>query len=231
MRTIGLIGGLSWESSLEYYRLINEMVKERLGGSHSAQCVMWSFDFAEIEALQEAGEWEEATRQMIQAALAVERGGADCLVICSNTMHRMAEEIQHAIRIPLLHIADTTAHAIQEARLSTIGLLGTRYTMEQDFYKGRLINNFDLNVLTPDDEGRTVVHDIIYQELILGDIREDSRQTYQRVIQQMANEGAEGVILGCTEITLLIKPEHSPIPVFDTTCLHAQAAVDFALGE
>jgi aspartate racemase len=230
MKTIGLLGGLSWESSIEYYRLINEMVRERLGGTHSAQCLMWSFDFAEIEALQETGNWQEATRLMVAAAQAVERGGADCLVICSNTMHRMAADVQHAIGIPLIHIADATAQAIQAAGIATIGLLGTRYTMEQDFYKGRLIHNFDLNVVIPDDTGRTAVHDIIYHELILGVIKDDSRRAYQGVIQRMADSGAAGVILGCTEITLLIKPEHSVLPVFDTTYLHAQAAVDFALS-
>ena len=229
MKTIGLIGGMSWESSLEYYRIINETVQERLGGLHSAQCLMFSFDFAEIEALQMAGDWECATQRMVEAAQQVERGGGECLVICTNTMHKMADAVQAAIDIPLIHIADPTAVAIREDGLETIALLGTRFTMEQEFYKGRLVDKFGLDVLIPDDNGRTVVHDIIYNELVVGDIREDSRRQYQQVIQQSVEEGAQGIILGCTEIGLLIKPEHSPVPVYDTTRLHAVAAVDWAL--
>ena len=229
MKTIGLIGGTSWESSLLYYQIINQTVKQRLGGLHSAQCLLWSFDFAEIEQLQTAGDWAGATQRMIDAARSLERGGADCIVICTNTMHRMAADVQAAVDLPLIHIADATAQNIVEVGISNIALLGTRYTMEQDFYKGRLIDQFGLKVLVPDPSGIQVVHDIIYEELVLGIVREESRRDYQRVIEQLAQQGAEGVILGCTEITLLIKPEHTSLPVFDTTYLHAVAAVDWAL--
>ena len=230
MKTIGLIGGMSWESSLLYYQIINQTVKERLGGLHSAQCLMWSFDFAEIEHLQAAGDWASATRRMVEAARALERGGAACIVICTNTMHRMAADVQAAVDLPLIHIADATAQKIVDAGIDTIALLGTRYTMEQDFYKGRLIDNFSLNVLIPDAAGIQTVHDIIYDELVVGVVREESRQQYQQVIGKLAEQGAEGVILGCTEITMLIKPEHTALPVFDTTYLHAVAAVDWALA-
>ena len=230
MKTIGLIGGLSWESSIEYYRIINEVVRERIGGLHSAQCLMYSFDFAEIETLQMNGDWETATHRMIAAARQIERGGADCVVICSNTMHRMADDVQNAVDIDLIHIADATANAIKAQGLSRIGLLGTRFTMEQDFYKGRLVNIHELDVLIPDDAGRTVIHDIIYDELVVGQVRDESRKAYQDVIAQLVIEGAQGIILGCTEIELLIsKPEHSPVPTFPTTYLHAVAAVDWAL--
>ncbi|MEL6309478.1 MAG: aspartate/glutamate racemase family protein [Chloroflexota bacterium] len=231
MKTIGLIGGLSWESSIEYYRIINEAVREQRGGLHSAQCLMYSFDFAEIEALQVKGDWDKATHRMIAAARQVERGGADCIVICSNTMHRMADDVQNAVDIELLHIADATAEAIKKASIRHIGLLGTRFTMEQDFYKGRLVKKHGLDVRIPDDAGRTQVHDIIYEELVVGVVNEPSRATYQEVIAQLVTDGAEGVILGCTEIELLIsKPEHSPVPTFPTTYLHAIAAVEWALG-
>lgn len=230
MKTIGLLGGMSWESSVLYYQIINETMRAKLGGLHSAQSLMFSFDFAEIEALQMADDWDGATHRMIHAARQVERGGADCLVICTNTMHKMADDVQNAIDIPLIHIADATAHAIKADGITDIGLLGTRFTMEQDFYRGRLENLHDLNVLVPDDDGRTLVHNIIYDELVLGEIHALSRQQYQAVIESLATQGAKGVILGCTEITLLIKPEHSPIPVYDTTYLHALAAVEWALG-
>ena len=230
MKTIGLIGGLSWESSIEYYRIINETVRKRLGGLHSAECLMFSFNFAEIETLQANGDWETATHRMIAVARQVERGGADCIVICSNTMHRMADDVKHAVDIPLIHIADTTAHAIKARGMAKVGLLATRYTMEQDFYKGRLINQHGLEVLIPDDEGRTIVHDIIYNELVLGIVKDESRRAYQAVIDKLIADGAQGIILGCTEIELLIsKPEHSPVPTFPTTYLHAVAAVDWAL--
>lgn len=231
MKTIGLIGGMSWESSLLYYQIINETVKARLGGLHSAQCLMWSFDFAEIEALQAAGDWEQAAQRMIDAAKRLQNGGADGLVLCTNTMHKLAPNVQAAIDLPLLHIADATAQKIREAGIQTIGLLGTRYTMEQDFYKGRLIEQFGLNVLTPDPTGIQIVHDIIYHELVLGVVKDDSRQAYLRVMDGLAQQGAEGIILGCTEITLLVKPEHTALPLFDTTYLHAVAAVDWALAE
>ncbi|HLV35825.1 MAG TPA: aspartate/glutamate racemase family protein [Spirillospora sp.] len=230
MKTIGLIGGMSWESSLLYYQIINETVRERLGGLHSAQCLLWSFDFAEIEALQVAGDWAQAAQRMIDAAQRLERAGAECLVICTNTMHRMADEVQAAVSVPLLHIADATADKVRAEGIRRVALLGTRYTMEQDFYKGRLIERYGLNVLIPDADGIQAVHDIIYNELVRGIVREPSRQQYQRVIDQLAEQGAEGVILGCTEITLLVKPEHSPLPLFDTTYLHAVAAVDWALN-
>jgi aspartate racemase len=229
VKTIGLLGGMSWESSILYYQIINETVRERLGGLHSAQSLMYSFDFAEIEALQMADDWDGATHRMIHAARQVERGGADCLVICTNTMHKMADDVQNAIDIPLIHIADATAQAIKAQGMTSIGLLGTRFTMEQDFYRGRLETAHELGVLVPDDEGRALVHNIIYDELVVGDIRDTSRTQYQTVIDVLVGEGAQGVILGCTEIGLLIKPEHSPVPVFDTTYLHAVAAVEWAL--
>lgn len=229
MRTIGLLGGMSWESSAEYYRILNETVKERLGGLHSAACVMYSFDFAEIEALQTQGDWETATHRMIAAARQVERGGAECLVICTNTMHRMANDVQNAIDIPLLHIADATAEAVKQQSIHDIALLGTDYTMTQDFYKGRLVERHNLNVLIPDDDGRKIVHDIIYEELVVGLVKDESRRAYLDVIETLRSEGAKGVILGCTEIGLLIKPQHTTLPVFDTTYLHAVAAVDWAL--
>ncbi len=231
MKTIGLLGGMSWESSLEYYRFVNEAVKERLGGLHSAQCLMFSFDFAQIEALQMAGDWDTAGCLLAEAAQNLERGGAECIILCTNTMHKLARSIEEAVNIPLLHIADPTGEAIRAAGIDTIGLLGTRFTMEHDFYKGRLVEKFGLNVLTPDDAGRTVVHDIIYQELVLGIVREESRSAYQAVMNDLVSRGAQGIILGCTEIELLIKPEHSPVPTFDTTHLHALAAVDWALQE
>lgn len=229
MKTIGLIGGMSWESSLEYYRIINEAVKQRLGGLHSADCLMYSFDFAEIEALQMAGAWDEATARMIEAAQRLERGGADCIVICTNTMHKMADAVQAAVDLPLIHIADATAEAIKAQGIATVGLLGTSFTMEEDFYKGRLIDKHGLNVLVPDAAGRKMVNRVIYNELVLGDLRPESRAAYVDVIRDLHAQGAQGIILGCTEIGLLIKPEDSPLPVFDTTVLHAQAAVSFAL--
>ena len=231
MKTIGLIGGMSWESSIEYYRIINQEARKRLGGLHSAECMMFSFDFAEIEALQMADDWDTATQRMIEAAQQVEKGGGECIVICTNTMHKMADAVQKAVDIPLIHIADATARVVQADGIETIGLLGTRFTMEQDFYKGRMIDNFSLDVLTPDAAGRDVVHQIIYDELVVGEIKSESRQQYQTVINDLQAHGAEGVILGCTEIGLLIKPEHSPIPVYDTTYLHAVAAVEWALSD
>lgn len=230
MKTIGLLGGMSWESSVEYYRIINEVVRERLGGVHSAQCVMYSFDFAEIEELQAVDDWDTATIRMIAAARQLERGGAECLLICTNTMHLMANDVQAAIDIPLIHIADPTAEAVKSQEIESIGLLGTRFTMERDFYRGRLEENFELDVKVPDEEERTTVHEIIYNELVRGEIKDESRAAYQSIIQQLVEAGVGGVILGCTEIGLLIKPEHSPVPVFDTTYLHAVAAVDWALS-
>jgi len=230
MKTIGLIGGMSWESSAEYYRIINEAVKTRLGGLHSAQSLLFSVDFAEIEALQHAGDWDTATRHMVGAAQRLQNGGADCIILCTNTMHRMAGAVAAAVDIPFIHIADPTAAQIKARGLQTVGLLGTAYTMEGEFYRGRLVQQFGLNVLTPPPADRQLVHQIIYDELCLGAIRQDSRQTYQRIIQDLAAAGAQGVILGCTEIMLLIDPAACPIPAFDTTTLHALAAVDFALS-
>jgi aspartate racemase len=230
LKTIGLLGGMSWESSLEYYRLINEGVKARLGGLHSARCLLWSFDFAEIEALQMAGDWDGAARAMAAAAQSLERGGAEGIVICTNTMHRLAPEVEAAVSIPLLHIADATARHILNDGRRIVGLLGTRFTMEQDFYRGRLESRFGLRVLTPDAPDRATIHEVIYQELCLGDVRENSRRAYLRIIDDLAGRGAEAVILGCTEITLLVQPEHTTVPLYDTTRLHALAAVEWALG-
>lgn len=229
MKTIGLIGGLSWESSAEYYRMINEAVKNRLGGLHSAQCLMFSFNFAEIETLQHQGDWDAATERMIDAARRLERGGADMLIICSNTMHRMANEVQAAVSIPLIHIADPTARKIKAAGLRRVGLLATIYTMEQDFYRGRLTDVHGLDVIVPNAADRQIVNRIIYEELVLGVIKPDSKAEYQRVIDDLITRGAEGVILGCTEIGLLIKQADCPVPAFDTTEIHALAAVDAAL--
>lgn len=230
MRRIGLIGGLSWESSAEYYRIINQAAQQRLGGLHSADCLMLSFDFAEIEALQVAGDWAAASQRMVSAAQQLERAGAGCIVICSNTMHRMAEAVQAAVELPLIHIADATAQPILQAGLQTVGLLGTRFTMQQDFYRGRLSERHGLRVLIPDEAGCESVHGIIYEELVRGEIRDQSRREYQRVIEQLAAAGAQAVILGCTEISLLIKPPDSPLPTFDSTELHALAALDWALA-
>ena len=229
MKTIGMIGGMSWESSIEYYRIVNETVKERLGGLHSAKSVMYSVDFAEIETLQHEDRWEEATQAMIAAARHVEAGGAEIVIICTNTMHKMADAVQAAVDIPLIHIADATAEAIRQQDIQVIGLLGTAFTMQEDFYKGRLIEKHGLDVLIPDDGEREHIHRIIYDELVLGKITQQSRDIYIEAIENLRARDAQGVILGCTEIGLLIKPEHSPIPTFDTTYLHAVAAVDFAL--
>lgn len=230
MKVIGLIGGMSWESSLEYYRIINETVKEKLGGLHSARCLMYSVDFAEIKALQHQDRWPEATAFMIDAAQRLEKGGADFVVICTNTMHKMAGEVDRSVQIPLLHIADAAAIEINKRHIKKIGLLGTRFTMEQDFYKGRLSDNFDIDVLVPDEEHRIIIHDVIYNELCLGLIKDSSRQEYIRIINKLISKGAEGLILGCTEIPLLVSQKDCPVPMFDTTLIHARAAVDFALS-
>lgn len=229
-RVIGLIGGMSWESSAEYYRIINETMRDRLGGLHSARCLMWSFDFAEIEALQHAGRWNDATLRLIDAAQRLERGGADFVLICTNTMHRMAAEVQAAIAIPLLHIADPTAEAIKAQGLRRIGLLGTAFTMEQDFYKGRLIQQHGLDVLVPPAGDRAEVHRIIYDELVQGRINPASRDIYRAVIARLIANGAQAIILGCTEIMLLVDATDSAVPLFDTTRLHAEAAVILALA-
>lgn len=225
MKTIGLIGGMSWESSLEYYRIINEETKRRLGGLHSAKSLMYSVDFAEIEELQHKGDWETATHMMIDATKHLENGGADFVLICTNTMHKMAKDVEKAIAIPLLHIADPTAEAIKAQGLTKVALLGTKYTMEQDFYKGRLIEKFGLDVITPNDTDRQTVHDIIYNELCLGEIKTQSKRQFVEIIKRLERDGAQGIILGCTEIGLLIKQADVSLPVFDTTQLHAEAAV------
>lgn len=230
MKTIGLIGGMSWESSAEYYRLINEEVRNRLGSTHSAKSLMWSMDFAEIETLQHEGNWQALSEKMCQAAVSLERGGADFIVICTNTMHKLAELVQACLNIPLLHIADATAKEITSKNIKKVGLLGTEFTMKQDFYKGRLADKFGLEVFIPNDEDCQIVHRIIYQELVAGVIRDESRQQYRQIIQKLVDAGAEAIILGCTEIMLLVSPADSAVPVFDTTEIHAQAAVNMALA-
>ena len=228
-RVIGLIGGMSWESSAEYYRVINQAVRARLGGVHSARVLMWSFDFDEIEALQHAGRWDEAAGLLADAAQRLERGGADVLLLCTNTMHRMAERVQAAVAIPLLHIADPTAERVRAAGLRRVGLLGTRFTMEQAFYKGRLVDRHGLDVLVPGDEDRALVHRVVYDELVQGRVEPASREAYRGVIARLVERGAEGVILGCTEIGLLVRPQDCPVPVFDTAAIHAEAAVEWVL--
>ncbi|MEV4873091.1 aspartate/glutamate racemase family protein [Streptomyces syringium] len=230
MRTIGLIGGMSWESTAEYYRILNERTRERLGGLHSARCVLHSLDFAEIEQLQVQGRWAEAGEVLAAAARSLEAAGADLLLICTNTMHKVADSVEAAVSVPLLHLADATAAAVRAAGLRRVGLLGTAFTMEQDFYRGRLAAD-GLDVRVPDSEGRALVHRVIYEELCLGVVRDASRAAYRRVVEDLVAEGAEGVILGCTEIELLIGPEDSPVPVFPTARLHAEAAVDAALAQ
>ena len=230
MKTIGLIGGMSWESTVEYYRIVNEQVQRRLGGLHSARCVLYSFDFDDIETLQRRAAWDEATGRLIDAARAVERAGADFVVICTNTMHKMADDVAAAVSIPLLHIADATAERIKAAGVRKVGLLGTRFTMEEDFYAGRLRRPHGLEVVVPPESGRQVVHDVIYGELCRGEVRAASRQAYREIIAALVAAGCEGVILGCTEIGLLVKPADSPVPLFDTAAIHAEAAVEMALG-
>jgi aspartate racemase len=230
MKTIGLIGGLSWESSQEYYRIINESVAQRLGGVHSAACVLYSVDFAEIETLQHQDRWEEAGQILGQVAKRVEQAGADILLICSNTMHLVAPAIQKQLNIPLLHIVDPAAEAIKARGIQTVGLLGTRFTMEQPFYRGRLESDHKLNVLIPAQPEREVVHEIIYQELVRGIIKPESKRRYQEIITRLIGQGAQGIILGCTEIMLLIHPDDVVVPTFDTTTLHALAAVNIALA-
>ncbi|HKL74888.1 MAG TPA: aspartate/glutamate racemase family protein [Halanaerobiales bacterium] len=228
MKTIGLIGGMSWESSLEYYRLVNEFTKEKLGKKHSAKCLMYSVDFAEIEKMQHEGKWELLKEKMINYAKNLKKGGADFIVICTNTMHKMADDIENEIDIPLLHIADAAAHSIIEHDLEKVALLGTKFTMERDFYKDRL-KEHGIEVIIPWEEEREIVHNTIYNELIDGLILEKSKTKFKKIINNLYARGAEGVVLGCTEIPLLVKNEDSPIPVFDTTNLHAKAAVEFAI--
>ncbi len=231
MKTIGLLGGMSWESSALYYRILNEEVKHRLGGLHSARCVMLSVDFAEIERLQMAGEWERAGALLAEEARRIETAGAELLLLCTNTMHKLAPQIEESINIPFLHIADATGAAIRRAGLQTVGLLGTRFTMEEDFYADRLRKRWNLEVLIPKPADRQIVHQIIYEELVLGIVREESRREYLRIIDDLHRRGAEGIIEGCTEIGMLVTPEHTDVPLFDTTRIHATAAVESALSE
>lgn len=228
-RILGLIGGMSWESSAEYYRLLNEGAKARLGGHHNARSLMLTVDFAEIEGLQHVGDWDSLAAQMAEAARQLEAGGAGCLVLCTNTMHRVWPAIADAIAIPGLHIADPTGQAIRAAGFGRVGLLGTRFTMEQDFYRGRLESQFGLTVSVPDAADREIVHRIIYDELCHGVIHEASRAEFQRIIHGLRDLGAQCVILGCTEIMLLIQPDDSVLPVFDTTRLHVEAALDWVI--
>ncbi|MBA7503273.1 L-aspartate/glutamate-specific racemase [subsurface metagenome] len=229
MKKIGLIGGMSWESSLEYYRIINETVKQKLGGLHSAKCVMYSVDFDEIEKLQHQGKWEDLTKIMIDCAQRLEKAGANLVIICTNTMHKMAGEVESSINIPLLHIADATAEKIKGKGFKKVGLLGTKFTMVEDFYKGRLIDKHAIEVIIPNSEEMQIIHDIIFNELCLGEIKETSKEQYKKIIINLAEKGAEGVILGCTEIPLLIKQEDVEVPLFDTTRIHAEFAVDYAI--
>ncbi|CTQ59331.1 aspartate/glutamate racemase family protein [Roseibium album] len=229
MKTIGLLGGMSWESTVTYYQFLNRMAREKLGGLHSAQCLIWSFDFAEIEAAQASGDWDRATDMMVNAARQLERGGADCLVICTNTMHKMAGDVEASVNIPLLHIADATAPSITENGCKTPLLLATGYTMEQDFYKGNLKDIHGIDVRVPDADDRTEIHRIIYEELCKGEIWADSKQTLLEIVAKEHEAGADGVIFGCTEIGLLVSADDFSIPSFDTTTLHARAALKFAL--
>ncbi|MCK4389798.1 MAG: aspartate/glutamate racemase family protein [Desulfobacterales bacterium] len=229
MKTIGLIGGMSWESSIEYYRIINETVRAKLGGLHSAKSIMYSVDFAEIEALQRQGEWHEATQLMIDAARHVKNGGADFVIICTNTMHMMADEVQKHIIIPLLHIADATAEKVKLRGLRKIGLIGTRFTMEEDFYKGRLTKKHGLEVVIPTAEEREIVHSVIFDELCIGERKKSSKEQYVHIMDHLVKNGAEGIVLGCTEVSLLVQDEDSQVPLFDTTKIHAVAAVEYAL--
>ncbi len=231
MKTIGLIGGMSWESSIEYYRIINETAKKKLGGLHSAKSLMVTVDFAEIEKLQHEDRWDEAGQILVKCAQDLERGGADFIVLCTNTMHKLTDQIIASVNIPFLHIADATAEKIVAAGIKRIGLLGTRFTMEHDFYKGRLIDNFGLGVLVPNEADREIIHRVIYDELVQGKIVDNSREEYKRIIASLIENGAQGIILGCTEIELLVKQSDSPVLLFPTTSIHAAYAVEYALKD
>ena len=228
MKTIGLLGGMSWESTLGYYRAINEGIKKTLGGLHSAKIVMYSVDFAPIEKLQHTGDWEGTAKILSEAAQSIQAAGADFLLICTNTMHKVAPQIKAAIQIPLLHIADATAEILANGGINSVGLLGTAFTMEQEFYKGRLINNYGLQVLVPNEDDRQIVHRIIYQELCLGKIESNSKAEYLRIIDTLAAQGAEAVILGCTEIGMLVNQTDTDVRLLDTTAIHAEKAVEYA---
>jgi aspartate racemase len=230
VKRIGLLGGMSWESSAEYYRLINEEIRERLGGLHSADCVLRSVDFADIEELQRTGRWQEAGARLGAEAKTLVGSGAELLVLCTNTMHKIADAITEAVDLPFVHIADATADAVRRAGLRRVGLLATAYTMEQDFYVGRLRDLHGLSVVVPDEADRRIVHEVIYAELCVGVINDDSRAQYRRIMRGLVDRGAEAILFGCTEIDLLVGPEDAPLPVFDTTRLHVRKAVDLALG-
>jgi aspartate racemase len=231
MKIIGLIGGMSWESSAEYYRIINETVNERLGGLHSAKCMMYSLDMNEINILQHEGRWDEVSILAVDAAKRVERGGAEFIVLCTNTVHKLAESIEMSVNIPLLHIADATAKTIKNKQLLKVGLIGTRFTMEHEFYKGRLKEKHGIEVVIPNEEDRQIIHDVIYNELCKGELNENSRAKFQEIINRLVEDGAEGIILGCTEIPLLVKEEDVEVPIFNTTRIHAEAAVEYALED
>ncbi|GAA1720513.1 aspartate/glutamate racemase family protein [Nonomuraea bangladeshensis] len=229
MRTIGLLGGMSWESSAEYYRLLNEETRERLGGHHCAKSILLTVDFADIEAMQREGRWDDAAHALAEAATSLERAGADMVLLCTNTMHRVAGAIEAAVDVPFVHLVDATARRVADAGITTVGLLATRFTMEMDFYRDRM-RHHGVEVMVPDEPDRTVVHDVIYQELTQGRVEDSSREEYRRIIAGLARRGAQGVILGCTEITLLVGPADSPVPVFDSTRIHVETAVELALG-
>ena len=231
MKTIGLIGGLSWQSSLEYYRIINELVRDRLGGLHSAKIVMHSFDLAEMAALQKQGDWPRAAGLIIEAAAGLQNAGADVLIICTNTMHKVADEVQKSIKIPLLHIADATAEEIKAAGLKKVGLLGTRFTMEEDFWKARLVQKHGLEVIIPDQDERQIVDRTIYRELCIGQVKPSSKENFCKIIRNLIARGAEGIVLGCTEIYLLLDQRDVQVPLFDTTRIHAESAARFVLEQ
>ena len=230
MKTVGLLGGMSWESTADYYRVINEGVKKSLGGLHSAKIAMYSVDFAQIEVLQHKGDWDGTATILIDAAKKVQAAGADFLVICTNTMHKVAPQIEAAINIPLLHIADATAEVLVSEGVKTVGLLGTAFTMEQSFYKGRLKARYDLDVIVPNGTDVQIIHEVIYQELCLGVVREESKQAYLRIIDALSKQGAEAVILGCTEIGMLVKQSDTTVRLLDTTAIHAESAVKYAIS-
>ncbi|WP_045462963.1 aspartate/glutamate racemase family protein [Vibrio hyugaensis] len=231
MKTIGLIGGMSWESTANYYQIINREVKARLGGLHSGKVCLYSVDFAEIETLQHQGRWDDTATILAQAAKSVEEGGADFILICTNTMHKVADQIQLAVNVPLVHIADATAEKLVADGVKRVGLLGTRFTMEQDFYKLRLIDKFGIDVVVPSADDQTIVHEVIYNELCKGEVRDDSRQRYLTIIDKLVDQGIEAVILGCTEIAMLVEPKHTNVTLYDTTEIHAKAAVHKALRD
>jgi aspartate racemase len=231
MKTIGMLGGMSWESTASYYKALNEGVKESLGGLHSAKICMYSVDFDEIEKLQHQGYWDETANILSKAAISVEAGGADFLLICTNTMHKVAQEIASQISIPILHIADATAERLQRDKIKCVGLLGTQFTMEQDFYKSRLTDNYNIQVQVPDSAERKIVHDVIYSELCLGKIIDSSRNEYLKIINNLYAKGAEAIILGCTEIALLVQQQHTSVPLYDTTEIHAAEAVKIAISQ